>query len=64
LTKDIDVGSHQKGTYNYDILCGIVPAYCNGDLCKWSNNECVFDKCVTDRDDNTIKCEEGCSLHS
>jgi hypothetical protein len=65
LTKDRGVGNHKIGTYNYDIFCGIFPAkYCNGGPCIWSNNKCVFDECVTEVGDNTIKCEEGCSLHT
>jgi hypothetical protein len=65
LTKDRDVGNRQKGAYNYDILCGIFPAkYCNGGPCKWSNNKCVSDECVTELDTDPISCKGDCSLHT
>jgi hypothetical protein len=66
LSKDRNVGSHEKGAYNYDITCGLLNStICEGGPCVWTNNGCVVDPCLFTidwDDDNThVSCGNGCS---
>jgi hypothetical protein len=63
VTKNRSSGSHKKGTYNYDILCGFFPKkYCNGGPCIWTDGKCLTDQCTFK--DAEKGCPDGCSLFS
>jgi hypothetical protein len=60
LTKNRNAGNHQRGTYNYDPICGFFPEqYCNGGPCVWTGGKCIFDECVLSS--NLDECPGGCN---